>query len=280
MIMSTSANLTLQRVNEKQGLRGFANLFRKENRAWWGTRRWWVNALLWPALLGGLVFMMLFMLPPVAEATGDPNVAAMGGPIPFALEMGRTAFFELGTMALAVGAIILCQDLIIDEKQSGVVDWLLSKPVTRRSYILAKLSATLIATLALMITLPGLIVYGLFFLRTGQAFPLIPYMSGVGIMGLHMFFYLTLTIMAGAFFTNRPPILALTLGSLLGGSILGGFAEFLLYVTPWTLAKIASATAAGMSLPQEMQVYPLVATGIWCVIFVLLTIWEFDRAEF
>jgi ABC-type transport system involved in multi-copper enzyme maturation permease subunit len=278
--MSASANPTLNRIHERQGLRGFANLFRKENQAWWGTRRWWVNALLWPALLGGLVFMMLFMLPPVAEATGDPNVAAMGGPIPFALEMGRTAFFELGTMALAVGAIILCQDLIIDERQSGVVDWLLSKPVARRSYILAKLIATLLATLILMITLPGLIVYGLFFLRTGQAFPFIPYLSGVGIMGLHMLFYLTLTLMAGAFFTSRPPVLALTLGSLLGGSILGGFAEFLLYVTPWTLAKIASATAAGMSLPQEMQVYPLLATGIWCVILVLLTIWKFDHTEF
>jgi ABC-2 type transport system permease protein len=278
--MSTNVNIELQHVNEMNGLRGFANLFHKEIRAWWGTRRWWMNAILWPAVLGGLVFIMLFMLPSIAEATGDPNVAALGGPIPFALQMGRTAFFELGTMALAVGAIILCQDLIIDEKQSGVADWLLSKPVARRSYILAKLAATLLATLALMIALPGLIVYGLFFLRTGQAFPLIPYLSGVGIMGLHTLFYLTLTLMAGAFFANRPPILALTLGSLLGGSVLGGFAEFLLYLTPWSLAKIASATAADMPLPQAMQVYPLFATTIWCVVFVLLSIWKFERTEF
>ena len=277
--MSANVNLELLRVKEKNGLRGFTNLFRKENRAWWGTRRWWLNALLWPTLLGGLVFMMLFILPPVAEATGDPNVAAMGGPVSFAQEMGRTAFFELGTMALAVGVIILCQDLIIDEKQSGVVDWLLSKPVARRSYILSKFTAALLATLVLMIAVPGLIVYGLFFLQSGHAIPFIPYLSGVGIMGLHTLFYLTLTLMTGAFFTNRLPILALTLGSVLGGSILGGFVRFLLYVTPWTLAKIASATAAGMSLPQEMQVYPLLATGSWCVLFVLLTIWKFERTE-
>jgi hypothetical protein len=103
--MSASVNTELQRVNEMNGLRGFANLFRKEKQTWWGTRRWWVNAILWPAVLGGLVFMMLFMLPPVAEATGNPNVAALGDPISFALEMGRTAFFELGTITLAVGVI-------------------------------------------------------------------------------------------------------------------------------------------------------------------------------
>ena len=275
-----TVNIEFHCVDELDELRGFSNLMHKENQAWWGTRRWWINALLWPALLGGLVFLMLFMLPKVAEATGDPNVAAMGGPVPFAVEMGRTAFFEMGTMALAIGVIILCQDLIVDEKQSGVAEWLLSKPVARRSYILAKLIATLVAALSLMIALPSLLVYGLFFLRTGQAFPLMPYLSGVGIMGLHTLFYLTLTLMAGAFFNNRPPILALTLGSLLGGSLVGGFAEFLLYMTPWTLAKVASATAAQAPLPLDMQVYPLIATVIWSVVFVFLAIWKFERTEF
>jgi hypothetical protein len=65
-----SANLEFQPVKEWHSLRGFANLFRKENRAWWGTRRWWMNALLWSGGLGGLVSMMLFILPSMAEATG------------------------------------------------------------------------------------------------------------------------------------------------------------------------------------------------------------------
>ena len=42
-----SANLDLLKGNEWKGLRGFSNLFSKENGAWWGTRRWWINALLW-----------------------------------------------------------------------------------------------------------------------------------------------------------------------------------------------------------------------------------------
>ena len=49
-----AANLELVRANEWGGLRGFANLYRKEHRAWWDTRRWWINAILWTVLLGGL----------------------------------------------------------------------------------------------------------------------------------------------------------------------------------------------------------------------------------
>ena len=80
-----TVNIEFHCVDELDELRGFSNLMHKENQAWWGTRRWWINALLWLVLLGGLVFLMLFMLPKVAEATGDPNVAAMGGPVPFAV---------------------------------------------------------------------------------------------------------------------------------------------------------------------------------------------------
>ena len=105
-----AANLEFERVNELSGLRGFANLFHKENRAWWGTRRWWINALLWTGMLGGLVSLMLFMLPGVATATGDPQVAEAGGPIPFGLMMGRTVQEKYGqepqvamTMPLLVG---------------------------------------------------------------------------------------------------------------------------------------------------------------------------------
>jgi hypothetical protein len=47
--MAMASNLGFQRVNEWNGLRGFANLFRKENRAWWSTRRWLLRSSgAWP----------------------------------------------------------------------------------------------------------------------------------------------------------------------------------------------------------------------------------------
>jgi len=49
-----AANIVFVRVKELNGMRGFSNLLRKEIQAWWGTRRWWINAILWPGMLGGL----------------------------------------------------------------------------------------------------------------------------------------------------------------------------------------------------------------------------------
>lgn len=275
-----ATNLELQRLREWSTMRGFANLFRKENRAWWGTRRWWVNALLWTGMLGGLVGIILFMLPPLAEATGDPNVAAAGGPIAFGMEMGRTVFFELGMMAIAIGTIVLCQDLIVDEKQSGVTEWLLAKPLTRRAYVLAKLSASMLATLILLILLPALASYLLLSVRSAALFPLPPFLAGVGIMVVHTYFYLTLTLMLGTFLTSRPPILGIALGIVLGGNLLAGFLKPLLPVTPWMLGKFASLVAGGQSLPPGLLLSPLVASALWSLIFIVIAVVKFERTEF
>jgi ABC-type transport system involved in multi-copper enzyme maturation permease subunit len=276
----TTTNNALQRFNQLGGLRGFSNLLRKENRAWWNTRSLWINALLWPAMLAGLVSVMLFMLPGVAEATGDPSVAAAGGPIPFAMQMGRTVFFEMGTLALALGVIVLSQDLIVDEKQSGITEWLLTKPVARRSYVLAKLAAAALAVFALLIFLPALVSYLLLTARTGTPFPLIPFLSGVGIMVVHTFFYLTLTLMLGTLLSNRAPILGIALGSVIGGTLVGGLLRPLLYVTPWVLAKVSSLVADNQPVPAGMLWAPLAASLLWSLIFIIVALVKFEKTEF
>jgi ABC-2 type transport system permease protein len=47
------------------------------------------------------------------------------------LELGRQIFFGLGILALSLGAIVLLQDSIIEEKNNGTAEWVLSKPVSR-----------------------------------------------------------------------------------------------------------------------------------------------------
>jgi ABC-2 type transport system permease protein len=275
-----TSNLELQRVNEWSGLRGFANLLSKENRAWWRTRRWWINALLWPGMLGGLVAVMLFMLPTVAEAAGDPAVAAAGGPLPFGRQMARTLFFEMGSMALAFGAIVLSQDLILDEKHSGVTEWLLAKPVARRSYVLAKLTSSVLAILVLLIALPALVTYLLFFVRLGSPYPLLPFLGGVGIMTVHTLFYLTLTVMLGTIFNSRVPILGIALGAVMGGSLIGGLVQQLMYVMPWALGKVAALVADGQPVPAGLLWVPLTASILWSVVFAIVAIAKFEKMEF
>jgi ABC-2 type transport system permease protein len=274
-----AANIEFELVNELNGLRGFTNLFHKENRAWWSTRRWWINALLWPVLMCGLLANMLFV-PTIANLATEAEIAQAGGLTAHVLLMGLSVFFEFGTTVLALGAIVLTQDAIISEKQSGVAEWLLSKPIARRSYILAKLAANTLPMLVLMVGLPAAIAYGMLSLRAGEAFAVMPFVSAVGIMLVHALFYLTLTLMLGTIFNNRGPILGIALGSVLGGNLLGGLIKPLLYVTPWMLPKVASLTASSQALPPEIGIAPLGATILWSVVFVIVAMVRFERTEF
>lgn len=274
-----SANLDFQKVNEWEGLRGFSNLFRKENGAWWGTRRWWINTLLWTTLLCGLTAILLFAPSEEANEASSAEIAQAGGVTAYILSLGLSVFFEFGGPMLAIGTIILAQDLIIGEKQSGVAEWLLSKPVTRRAYILAKVAANAPPLLILLVGLPSALVYGMLSLRLGALFPLATFLSAVGIVTVHTLFYLTLTLMLGTIFNNRAPILGIALGSVLGGGILGGFIEPLFYVTPWMLPKVAWLTATGQTMPAEMLVASLVATILWSVLFIFVALAKFEKME-
>jgi len=274
-----AANLELERVKERNGLRGFSNLFRKENRAWWGTRRWWINALLWTVLLGGLTAIMLFASgEEISEAT-ETEITQAGGLLAYILSLGLNVFFQFGIPVLAIGTVILAQDLIIGEKQSGVAEWLLSKPVTRRAYVLAKVAANALAVFALLVGLPSVVAYGLLSLRMGAPFPLMPFLSAVGIMAVHTLFYLTLTLMLGTIFSNRGPILGIALGSVLGGGMLGNLVKPLLYVTPWMLPKVAVLTATGQAITAEMGIASLVATALWSVVFIFVAFTKFEKME-
>ena len=274
-----SANTGFQHVNEWSGLRGFTNLFRKENRAWWSTRRWWINALLWPLILGGLVANMMFV-PSLINLASSEEIAEAGGVIAYAIMMGLSGFFEFGTQLVALGAVVLCQDALIDEKQSGITEWLLSKPVTRRAYILAKLLTHMAYTTLFLTVIPATVAYGLFSLRTGEPFPLLPFLAGAGMMGLNILFYVSLTIMLGTWFNSRAPIVAVTLGLLFGGSFIGGLIKPLLYVTPWLLPQLASGIASQLPLPINMVWPPVVATVVWILIFIAVTLVKFEKTEF
>ena len=275
-----SANLELQRVNEWSGLRGFGNLFRKENRGWWRTRRWWTNAVLWPAMLGGLASIMLFMLPAMIAAEQAEEVAAAGGPVAYGLQIGISVFFRMGSVALAMGAIVLSQDLLLDEQQSGVTEWLLAKPVARRAYVLAKLAASALAILLLLVGLPSILMYLLLSIRIGAPYAVLPLLKGVGVLAVHTLFYLTLTLMLGTFFKSRTPILGIAIGSAIGGTMIGGFIQPLLLVTPWILGTSTELLVMGQPLTPDMMAYPLTATALWCVVFTLVAVLRFEKTEF
>ena len=276
----TTTNQALQRVNEPNCLRGFSNLLRKENRAWWNTPRWWINALLWPAILGGLASIMLFALPSLVATEQVDEVVAAGGPVAYGIQIGISVFFRMGSVTLALGAVVLSQDLLLEEQQSGVTEWLLAKPVARRAYVLAKLAASALAILVLLVGLPSLSMYLLLSIRAGGPYAVLPFLKGIGVLAVHTLFYLVLTLMLGTFFKNRTAILGIAIGSALGGSMIGGFIKPLLWITPWILGNSTELMVMGQSVAPEMMAYPLAATVIWCLIFTLVALAKFERTEF
>ena len=86
--------------------------------------------------MNGMVALILFVAPAFVEVTPGDNAGAIDS-----ISMGILAFFQLGNTALAIGMIILVQGTVIGERQSGITEWILSKPVARPAYFLAKLVA-------------------------------------------------------------------------------------------------------------------------------------------
>jgi hypothetical protein len=83
--------------------------------------------------------------------------------------------------------------------------------------------------------------------------------------------------MLGVLFSSRPPLLALALGSLLGGSLvpIAAIVQF----TPWRLADLVILPMMGQSLP-PVATTMLLSTALWSVVFVAVAIWQFNRQEF
>ena len=271
--MNTSAEL--RRAREWAWMRGFSSLFAKESRAWWSTRRWWLNAVLWPGLAALMVVYMLYLLGPTAALIGSP----VDQQAAFVLQMGLRAFFEIEGMFITIGVVILCQDLFIEERHSGVAEWLLAKPVQRRSYVLAKLFATVIPVAALAIALPAAVTYVLVSVHEGQPFPATPFIAGTAMVALHCEFYLTLTLALGTVFNSRLPILGIAMASLLGGDFIIGAVKPLMYVTPWLLPKLVLAVVTDTPVPPAMLWGPIVATGVWCAVLVSVTLVKLERTE-
>jgi hypothetical protein len=108
-------------------------------------------------------------------------------------------------------------------------------------------------------------------------------LAAVSVWWLLVVFYLTLTIMLGAFFNSRGAVLGIALGFMFAGNIVPNVLPDAAMFFPWMLNQVALVLALGSSAPQALPataVIPLIATSLWIVIFVVLSIWRFGKEEF
>jgi ABC-2 type transport system permease protein len=269
------ANTELQRVGLSGWRTGLGNLLRKENRAWWASRRWLVQSLLWTVVVNGFAALLVLMMPMQARFMGKPEPERLE-----LLSLGAMGIFQVGVLALAIGAIVLVQDEIIGERQLGVTEWLLSKPVSRSAYLLSKLLAHGLGVLVILVGLQGVLGYGLLSLIMGEPFPLLPYLSSVAGLAVHTLFYLALALMMGVLTTSRPTLLGASLGALLGGLLIVNYLGKFALLTPWSLGNVLPAPVLGMTLPPPIFWLPIGVTAVLSVIFVVVSLARFERLEF
>jgi ABC-2 type transport system permease protein len=263
---STPAALPLQRLDERGARRGFANLLRKELATWTRTRSGWVQGLLWLGILNGLMTLPLVFM-------RDMFASEMGGSFRAAMDM----FFNLGALAPYAGVVIMTHGAIIAERQLGTAAWVLSKPVARSAFILAKFVAFGLALLVLALTLPGIVAYGALSLEAGAWLDATRFAAGVGILALGLLWYLALTLMLGTLTSARGAVLAVPLVLLVVGDMLIMLWPPVAELGPWVLGRMAMLVAEGGPL---LSAWPLLSTAIGTAAFLTVALWRFGREEF
>jgi ABC-2 type transport system permease protein len=268
-----SATNVLLPVRETGWRSGFANLLSKETGAWWRTRGWLIQTIIWVAILNGILAILLFATPESeAGASGFDRRAE-----------GAIVFLTMGLISLAIGATIIGQEAVIDEKRSGTAAWVLSKPVSRAAFILAKLIAHGLGLLVTGVIIPGVIAFGMI-TAAGGSIAIGDFAVAQGIVLLNTLFYLTLTLMLGTLSEGRGAVIAIPIAIAFGYQIFLGLAPWLADVTPWGFLQGAGSPippVARVALGQAtLPMMPIIATVVWCVLFTIVALWRFAREEF
>jgi ABC-type transport system involved in multi-copper enzyme maturation permease subunit len=255
---------------------GFRNLLDKEGRSWWGTRLWLAQTILWLVVSNGLLALMLFGQTIVQALAQDPNSLILTQP---PVDVGLSIFFKISTLGFAATACILSQGQIIGEKQRGTVQWVLSKPVDRSAFVLAKLLANAVGMGVALVGLQSIVAYGLVSLQQGGLYEMSLFLPAVGVLTLHTLFYLVLSLMLGTLSDSRGLVLGIGLGSALGTTPLLMLVPAAAWITPWGMADIATGLATGIALPDGMATSATLSVATLTVVCLVIALRRFDHVE-
>lgn len=283
--MSTKQLKHVQNLGWTAGLR---NMLRKENGKWWNWKSLALQVIIWTVVINSLVALAVFILPqmPISDdvkaqvnASGDPEAMQAFDFTPEGiLKLGLSMFFEISGIALLIGGVIIAHDSILKERESGTAAWLLSKPISRKAFVLSKLIASIVGLLVIVIVVQAIVAYAQISIAYGSLAPVMPFLGGLGIMSLNSLFYMVLALTLGAFTLSRGATLGLPIVIGLVGSFLLQIVHELQYVTPWTLGGMAEAMALGGQLP-DWAIFPIIATVVWIIVFAGAAIWRFEQIE-
>ena len=249
-------------------LSGFRNLVDKENGEWTAG----------PSLLAhGAIWMLIVALISVAVAfiRGEMEPGYTPTDINRA---GTLMFFVLGSVASVIAVVAKTQGAIIGEKQLGTAAWVLSKPASRRAFIVTKLAVHFRWLLMVTLLFPAVVFYVLMTAISTLPPPPLLFLGGFAILALGLLFYLSLSLLLGTIFESRGPLAGSVFGFMVGGFMIANYAPWLTAAFPWLFFQSGYYLVTQGQIP----VYGLIsipATALWTVLFIFLALRRFERAE-
>lgn len=249
-------------------LGGFRNLAGKENKDWASDFTWLAHGVIWLVLVTGTPLVVSFVRTRIS-----PDVTPK--------DLNDTAallFFVMANVGGVIAVVVRSQGAIVGEKQLGTAAWVLSKPASRRAFVLAKLAVHARWLALLTVLVPAVVLYVSFPSISGRPLPLLPFLGGVGMMMIALLFYLALSLLLGTIFESRGPVAGIVFGFLVGGALLSNYAGPLTAIFPWLFFENAYYLVERGWMPAS-GVSSIIATAVWFVVFVVLALWRFERAE-
>ncbi|MFX1518122.1 MAG: ABC transporter permease [Promethearchaeota archaeon] len=251
-------NENLEQMSFPKWNQGLNNLFRAELSMWFKKKVFLVRLLLWCGLSNGMAILIWLQAP---TAGTEPIFV-------FGIFAGLTS---------SIGITIIMQESIVGEIKSGAASWILSKPITRKSYIFAKWIGNSIGAAISMILAPTLIFYVLYFLFTGELLSLVMLLPVIAVLLLNMLFFLTFTLMMGSLQRNSSLVIGVPIAFYVIQQIIFNFTNSLINIVPWGLTNPLSDGTPSIVVSfilgiQPFSLLPIIVTSFYVVVFVILSV--------
>jgi ABC-2 type transport system permease protein len=164
--------------------------------------------------------------------------------------------------------------------------WVLSKPLTRPSFILSKVIANCVGILVTMIIVPFCISFAILSIGHKSSFFSVGFVETMGVIFINHFFFLSMTLMLGTFFNSRGPVIGIPLAVLFLQQNILFFLPSLRYVLPWNLiVPLGNTNSLVISLVmgtpvQSDHLILLLVIALESFLFTLVAVWRFNKEEF
>jgi len=254
----------IPRTNTKPWHAGMKNLITRElfhER----SRMYWIQQLLvWALFTNGMIALILALPPDLIEGMEAMYLVSLG------------ASYSILALLMVIFIPILLQGTVIDDKVSGTAAWILSKPVSKKAYLLSKLTASILSIVVVSVVINGAITYGVFS-AFGYTLNIPGFVMNLGLTSIVVVYFICLTIMLGTFTTSRGKVLAVAVVWGLGAQLIARYFPLILFLIPYSLPVLGIGFITGTSVA-GLEVM-LLSACVQIAIFTIIALFVYDRTE-